>query len=214
MSQRAGSQTRCDGLQVSPLWCGLSLSAVEAAGGGGLQLFVDSNMEVDSAVIRQLVNEVLTETVAQMLGQRDTLNTGPEPVLEPPKPGPAAAQEVEKLRTQKNFFSLCLCSDLKLVPASVPGKTGSAGSYTSTDPSIQSNPIWQRGYAPGHTSSLWTNQPAEWGVPSANHSPRWDPASGTGTKMLQVEPDDCFSVCDLRACSHAHLQPRARPLCW
>lgn len=91
--QRAGSQTRCN--------CGLSrssgllsdvdsLSAVEAAGGGGLQLFVDSNMDVDSALIRQLVNEVLTETVAQMLGQRDMQNTGPEP----PKPRPAAAQEV------------------------------------------------------------------------------------------------------------------------
>ncbi|XP_040916683.1 protein TALPID3 isoform X2 [Toxotes jaculatrix] len=57
---------------------------VEAAGGGGLQLFVDSSMSVDSTVIRQLVNEVLTEIVALMLGQRDPLDTGP---------GPAAYQE-------------------------------------------------------------------------------------------------------------------------
>ncbi|XP_044022437.1 protein TALPID3 isoform X2 [Siniperca chuatsi] len=69
---------------------------VEAAGGGGLQLFVDCNMSVDSALIRQLVNEVLTEHVALMLGHRDTLETGPEPGLEPPKPGPGAHQE-EKL---------------------------------------------------------------------------------------------------------------------
>ncbi|XP_008275355.1 protein TALPID3 [Stegastes partitus] len=61
---------------------------VEAAGGGGLQLFVDSNTPVDSELIRQLVNEVLTETVALMLGQRDTLDTGPEP-----EPGPAAPQQ-------------------------------------------------------------------------------------------------------------------------
>lgn len=130
--------------------CGLC--AVEAAGGGGLQLFVDSNIEVDSALIRQLLNEVLTETVSLMLGQRDALDTGPG--LEPPKPRPAAAQEVEKLRTQKDFFSLCLCSDLKLDPASVPGEIGSASPHTSTDPSTQSDPIWQRGHAPGHTPSL------------------------------------------------------------
>ncbi|KAK2892318.1 hypothetical protein Q8A73_017983 [Channa argus] len=61
---------------------------VEAAGGGGVQLFVDSNIEVDSALIRQLVNEVLTETVTLMLGQRKALNTGPEP-----GPGPEAAQK-------------------------------------------------------------------------------------------------------------------------
>ncbi|XP_047197649.1 protein TALPID3 isoform X2 [Hippoglossus stenolepis] len=66
---------------------------VEAAGGGGLQLFVDSNVLVDSALIRQLVNEVLTETVVLMLGQRDALDTGSEPGLEPTTPGPAAHQE-------------------------------------------------------------------------------------------------------------------------
>lgn len=54
-------------------------SAVEAAGGEGLQLFVDSNMSVDSALIRQLVNEVLSETVAQMLNRTDA---APEPEVE------------------------------------------------------------------------------------------------------------------------------------
>ncbi|KAM7403956.1 hypothetical protein PAMA_004392 [Pampus argenteus] len=57
---------------------------VEAAGGGGLQLFVDASMSVDSALIRQLVNEVLTETVALMLGQREALGSEPRP--EPLKP--------------------------------------------------------------------------------------------------------------------------------
>ncbi|GLD68913.1 protein TALPID3-like isoform X1 [Lates japonicus] len=66
---------------------------VEAAGGGGLQLFVDSSVSVDSVLIRQLVNEVLTETVSLMLGQRDALGTGPGPGLEPPKPGAAAHEE-------------------------------------------------------------------------------------------------------------------------
>lgn len=67
---------------------------MEAAGGGGLQLFVDSNTSVDSALIRQLVHEVLTEHVALMLGHRDAPETGPEPGLEKTKPDPGAHQEV------------------------------------------------------------------------------------------------------------------------
>ncbi|XP_062252904.1 protein TALPID3 [Platichthys flesus] len=66
---------------------------VEAVGGGGLQLFVDSNVSVDPALIRQLVNEVLMETVVSMLGERDPPDTGSEPGLEPTTPGPAAHQE-------------------------------------------------------------------------------------------------------------------------
>ncbi|XP_062413357.1 protein TALPID3 isoform X2 [Pungitius pungitius] len=64
---------------------------VAAAGGGGLQLFVDSNMSVNSALIRQLVSEVLTEQVALLLGQSDLLD--PEP--EPPEPGPRSHKEEE-----------------------------------------------------------------------------------------------------------------------
>lgn len=77
------------------------LCSVEAAGGGGLQLFVDSNMSVDSALIRQLVNEVLAEHVALMLGQRDSIEPGPE--LEP-EPGPGSHQEVQSVQS-----SVCLC---------------------------------------------------------------------------------------------------------
>ncbi|XP_055361375.1 protein TALPID3 isoform X5 [Betta splendens] len=57
---------------------GVASDIVEAAGGAGLQLFVDSNIEVDSALIRQLVSEVLTETVSLLLGQRDLRHTDPE----------------------------------------------------------------------------------------------------------------------------------------
>ncbi|KAL6106088.1 kiaa0586 [Pungitius sinensis] len=61
------------------------------AAAGGLQLFVDSNMSVNSALIRQLVSEVLTEQVALLLGQSDSLD--PEP--EPPEPGPRSHKEEE-----------------------------------------------------------------------------------------------------------------------
>ncbi|XP_051723257.1 protein TALPID3 isoform X2 [Ctenopharyngodon idella] len=53
---------------------------VEAAGGGGLQLFVDTGVPVDSELIRQCVNEVLAETVAVMLGQRETQRASTAPV--------------------------------------------------------------------------------------------------------------------------------------
>lgn len=62
---------------------------VEAAGGAGLQLFVDSSISVDSDLIRQLVKEVLTEQVNMILGQRDYL----EPESEPLRPGPEPHHE-------------------------------------------------------------------------------------------------------------------------
>lgn len=75
------------------------LCLVEAAGGAGLQLFVDSNTPVDSALIRQLVNEVLSETVAVMLGQRHSLVPDQEPVTQRPESEPVADQEVWTLVT-------------------------------------------------------------------------------------------------------------------
>ncbi|XP_065822319.1 protein TALPID3 isoform X1 [Labrus bergylta] len=67
---------------------------VEAAGGTGLQLFVDSNVLVDSSLIRHLVNEVLSEQVALMLGTRDTQEPVPEPgPIEPTELGPEVNQE-------------------------------------------------------------------------------------------------------------------------
>ncbi|XP_025062932.1 protein TALPID3 isoform X6 [Alligator sinensis] len=44
---------------------------IEAAGGGGFQLFVNAGLPVDLEMINHLVSEALTETVAIMLGDRD-----------------------------------------------------------------------------------------------------------------------------------------------
>ncbi|XP_017555335.1 protein TALPID3 isoform X2 [Pygocentrus nattereri] len=44
---------------------------VETVGGGGLQLFVDAGVPVDSELIRHCVNEVLAEIISLMLGQRE-----------------------------------------------------------------------------------------------------------------------------------------------
>lgn len=125
------------------------MCSVEAA--GGLQLFVDSNMSVDSVLIRQLVDEVLTEHVALILGHRDAPDTGPEPGLEAPKPDPGAPQEVQQLRGKYSFkmFSLSECA-----AASVPGETGATGSYTSTHPSSQPDPAQQTNHSSDHTPTL------------------------------------------------------------
>ncbi|XP_065603447.1 protein TALPID3 [Cyrtonyx montezumae] len=50
---------------------------VEAAGGGGFQLFIDAGVPVDSEMISQLVNEVLSETVATMMGNRQAQEAVP-----------------------------------------------------------------------------------------------------------------------------------------
>nr|XP_057947205.1 protein TALPID3-like isoform X2 [Doryrhamphus excisus] len=71
----------------------LTSDIVEAAGGGGLQLFVDSNVPVDSVLIRQLVHEVLAEIVAQVLEQREAPDPGARPGEEPPGPEPHTADE-------------------------------------------------------------------------------------------------------------------------
>nr|XP_029543585.1 protein TALPID3 isoform X3 [Oncorhynchus nerka] len=62
---------------------------VEAAGGEGLQLFVDASVPVDSELIRQYVNEALAETIALMLGQRE----GQERPVAPAKPRDPPSQE-------------------------------------------------------------------------------------------------------------------------
>ncbi|XP_055719889.1 protein TALPID3 isoform X2 [Salvelinus fontinalis] len=62
---------------------------VEAAGGEGLQLFVDASVPVDSELIRQYVNEALAETIALMLGQRE----GQERPVAPAKPQDPPPQE-------------------------------------------------------------------------------------------------------------------------
>ncbi|KAK6479063.1 protein TALPID3-like [Huso huso] len=55
--------------------------AVEAAGGGGLQLFVDAGLPVDSDLIRQYVNDALAEIVANMLGEREEQSQAQVPPL-------------------------------------------------------------------------------------------------------------------------------------
>ncbi|XP_053104548.1 protein TALPID3 isoform X2 [Hemicordylus capensis] len=50
----------------------LSSDIVEAAGTGGFQLFVNAGVPVDSEMIRHFVSEALAETVAVMLGDRES----------------------------------------------------------------------------------------------------------------------------------------------
>ncbi|XP_032301021.1 protein TALPID3 isoform X3 [Coturnix japonica] len=75
---------------------------VEAAGGGGFQLFIDAGVPVDSEMITHLVNEVLSETVATMLGNKQAQEAVPatnvlpiatvemEPLVPTPLPTPQA----------------------------------------------------------------------------------------------------------------------------
>ncbi|XP_078418828.1 protein TALPID3 [Cetorhinus maximus] len=55
----------------------LDSDIVEAAGGGGFQLFVDAGVPVDSQMVRQFVDEALAEIIAIMLGQNQTESRTP-----------------------------------------------------------------------------------------------------------------------------------------
>ncbi|KAH0620278.1 hypothetical protein JD844_020427 [Phrynosoma platyrhinos] len=61
----------------------VSSDIVEAAGTAGFQLFVDAGVPVDSEMIRRFVNEALAETVATMLGDRETHKAAPVTVVPP-----------------------------------------------------------------------------------------------------------------------------------
>uniref|UniRef100_A0A1A8FH89 KIAA0586 n=2 Tax=Nothobranchius korthausae TaxID=1143690 RepID=A0A1A8FH89_9TELE len=71
----------------------VAVCSAEAAREDGQQLSVDSNTLVDSELIRLLVNEVLTETVAQVLGQRDASAADQGPGLDVSQSGLVADEE-------------------------------------------------------------------------------------------------------------------------
>lgn len=82
---------------------------VEAIGGRGLQLLVDSSMSVDMGQLRELVDEVLTEHVALMLGHREAPDHRWGPGLKSPGPdlGLGTHLKVSQLRgsTVPNVWS-------------------------------------------------------------------------------------------------------------
>uniref|UniRef100_UPI00398F537F protein TALPID3 isoform X2 n=1 Tax=Pristiophorus japonicus TaxID=55135 RepID=UPI00398F537F len=65
------SQSECEESMLS------GSDIVEAAGGGGFQLFVDAGVPVDSQMVRQFVDEALAEIIAIMLGQRQSESRTP-----------------------------------------------------------------------------------------------------------------------------------------
>ncbi|KAJ8291144.1 hypothetical protein GJAV_G00021870 [Gymnothorax javanicus] len=110
--------------------CSSASDIVEAAGGGGLQYFVDAGVPVDSALIRQYVTDTLAETVALMLGQR-ARERGP---VSPPVPPDTAVPPEQVVPT----------------PVPTPGssprhsdvqRTGESSPHTSPEPSEQGSSI-------------------------------------------------------------------------
>lgn len=121
----------------------MCVCSVEAIGGRGLQLLVDSNMSVDIGQLRELVDEVLTEHVALMLGHREAPDHGREPGLKSPGPdlGLGAHQVVSQFRGKIRIQMFGLPES---AADSVPDGSVATGCYTSTHPSSQPN-ISQQG---------------------------------------------------------------------
>ncbi|XP_060030890.1 protein TALPID3 isoform X2 [Erinaceus europaeus] len=69
----------------------LNSDIVEGTSGGVLQLFVDAGVPVNSDMISHFVNEALAETIAVMLGDRETKKQGP---VTSSVPGDVSASEI------------------------------------------------------------------------------------------------------------------------
>ncbi|XP_042337785.1 protein TALPID3-like, partial [Plectropomus leopardus] len=137
----------------------------EAAGGGGLQLFVDFSTAVDTSLIRQLVNEVLTEHLALMLGQRDSLEPEPAPG---PGPGPGPPEE-DKM--------------VPLVLTPVPTPPSSPAVPSRETPPLTTPP-------PSEPTSLLHDesaQPITAPEPVATPTPSPEPTPSTGSPPAAIE---------------------------
>ncbi|XP_061750836.1 protein TALPID3 isoform X3 [Nerophis ophidion] len=114
----------------------LTSAVVEAAGDTGLQHVGDTNLHVDSVLVKQMVHEVLAKIVAQVLGQSEA----PDP---PPDVGPDLGQG-SKIGTDPRLDPVTY---LGLKPEKEPGieiRT-EPGPELRTDQELRSNPVKEQG---------------------------------------------------------------------
>ncbi|XP_040082270.1 protein TALPID3 isoform X3 [Oryx dammah] len=87
---------------------------VEGTSSGALQLFVDAGVPVNSDMIRHFVNEVLAETIAVMLGDREAK-----------KPGPVVTGVSEDVSTSEIYLPARVCTPLA-TPQPTPPRSPSS----------------------------------------------------------------------------------------
>ncbi|XP_010903257.2 protein TALPID3 isoform X1 [Esox lucius] len=124
---------------------------VEAAGGEGLQLFVDAGVPVDSELIRRYVNEALAETVALMLGERGAdppvppaSSQDPTPCQEPlvPTPVPTPEPSVSPGSPSRGLSPLATPQTSEWgTPEQSPRETQPPDTHTSTPPEPVTTPV-------------------------------------------------------------------------
>ncbi|XP_061898463.1 protein TALPID3-like isoform X3 [Entelurus aequoreus] len=114
----------------------LTSAVVEAAGDTGLQHVGDTNLHVDSVLVKQMVHEVLAMIVTQVLGQREA----PDP---PPDLRPDLGQG-PKIRTDPRLDPVTY---LGLETEKEPGLEirTEPGPELRTDQELRSNPVTEQG---------------------------------------------------------------------
>ncbi|XP_059675271.1 protein TALPID3 [Gavia stellata] len=169
---------------------------VEVAGGGGFQLFINAGVPVDSEMISHFVNEALSETIATMLGNKQTQKAVPatnvlpstmvtmESLVPTPLPTPQATppqtppseKELPPVKTPESPLSLTETSGdvrehekIKETGAEIPTATGRVGTPVVTPVNTPPGTT-----TPSPPASEWVSEAAK--MQSAKPPNPWDDA--------------------------------------
>uniref|UniRef100_A0A663EQ75 KIAA0586 n=1 Tax=Aquila chrysaetos chrysaetos TaxID=223781 RepID=A0A663EQ75_AQUCH len=169
---------------------------VEAAGGGGFQLFINAGVPVDSEMISHFVNEALSETIATMLGSKQAQKAVPatnvlpstmimmESLVPTPLPTPQATppqtppseKELPPVKTPESSLSLtemsrevCEHEKIKETGVEIPAAVSCVGTPVVTP--VNTPP---RTTTPSPPASEWVSKPAKMESPKPPNP--WDDA--------------------------------------
>ncbi|KFQ68577.1 TALPID3 protein, partial [Phaethon lepturus] len=169
---------------------------VEVAGGGGFQLFINAGVPVDSEMIGHFINEALSETIATMLGNKQSQKAVPatdilpsttkmmESLVPTPLPTPQATppqtppseKELPPVKTPESSLSLTEMSGnvhehekIKETGVEIPAATSRVGTPVVTP--VNTPP---RTTTPSPSASEWVSEAAKMESPKPPNP--WDDA--------------------------------------
>lgn len=170
---------------------------VGAAGDAGLQIFMDSNVSVDSDMLKNLVHEVLTETVALMLGHRDSL----QPELDPLRPGPGLGPGLGPAAPQEDPVLVPLVPTPQATPPSSPTLLSSEAPPLTTPPPSEPPSLNEEPHQP-------ITEPEPLATPTSSPEPPVDHQATPSTTCGDAE----LPLAEERPEEEEHMETRPHPV--